>query len=151
MLWRDEMFNDLYGPMIESDLTKTQNTWFNNGQKKLVATAHINWFFWVRMKTTVGGASAVFRYMRGCLETQEKPYLRISPKCWCFLIVVVSRNELGDGIVVNTGWFRMLWQHLNTVYGRNISCMCSELWRTWFWHVIEENGTVREGPDVRRV
>ena len=45
MLWRDEMFNDLYGPMIESDLTKTQNTWFNNGQKKLVATAHINWFF----------------------------------------------------------------------------------------------------------
>ena len=25
-----------------------------------------------------------------------------------FLIVVISRNELGDGIVVDTGWVRML-------------------------------------------
>ena len=43
-----------------------------------------------------------------------KKYLRISPKC-CFFIVVMSRNELGDGIVVDTGWFRMLWRHSNTV------------------------------------
>ena len=34
-----------------------------------------------------------------------KHYLRISPKCSCFLIVVISWNELGDGFVVDTTGF----------------------------------------------
>ena len=47
-----------------------------------------------------------------------------------------SRNELGDGIAVDTGWFWMLRQHSNTIYGRNIGFMCGELWRMWYWYVI---------------
>ena len=96
------------------------------------------------------------RGVRGCLAICEavlkniKKYLRISSKCWCFLIVVMSRNELGDGIV-DAGWFRMLWRHSNTVYGRNMSCACGELWRMWYWYVIGKNGTVGEGPGVGRV
>ena len=85
------------------------------------------------------------------LKNIRKKYLRISPKCCCFLVVVMSRNELGDGIVVDTGWFRMLWQHSNTLYGRNMSCVCGELWCIWYWYVIEKNGTVGEGPGVGRV
>ena len=61
------------------------------------------------------------------LKNIRKKYLKISPKCLCFLMVVMSQNELGDGIVVDMGWFRMLWRHSNTVYGRNISCVCGEL------------------------
>ena len=31
------MLEDLYGAKVESDLTKTQNFWVNNGQAKLYA------------------------------------------------------------------------------------------------------------------
>ena len=48
-------------------------------------------------------------------------------------------------------WFRMLWRHSNTVYGRNISCVCGGLWRIWYWYVIGKSGTVGEGPSAGRV
>ena len=35
MLWEVEVFEDLYGPKAESDLTKTQNSWVNNKQTNL--------------------------------------------------------------------------------------------------------------------
>ena len=35
MLWEAEVFEKLYEEKAESDLTKTQNSWVNNGQKKL--------------------------------------------------------------------------------------------------------------------
>ena len=35
MLWEAEVFEDLYEAKAESDLTKTQNSWVNNGQTKL--------------------------------------------------------------------------------------------------------------------
>ena len=35
MLWRGELFDDLYGAKTESDLTKTQNALVNNGQTNL--------------------------------------------------------------------------------------------------------------------
>ena len=39
------------------------------------------------------------------LKNTKKISLRILPNCSCVSIVVMSRNEIGDGIVVNTGWF----------------------------------------------
>ena len=77
--------------------------------------------------------------------------LRISPKCWCVPIIVMSRNELAGGIALDTGWFRMLWQHSNTLYEKNIGCVCGELWSMWYWYVIGKNGTLGEGLDVRKV
>ena len=97
-----------------------------------------------------GGICAVFSYMRDCLKNIRKKYLRISPRC-CFLIVVISRNELGGGIVVDTGWIRMLWLHSKTVYGRNVSSVCGELWRIWYCYVIGKGGTAGEGPGVGTV
>ena len=38
------------------------------------------------------------------------------------------RNELRDGISVDTGWIRVFWWHFNIIYKRNISCVCIELW-----------------------
>ena len=35
MLWEAEVFEDLYVAKAESDLTKTQNSWVNNGQTNL--------------------------------------------------------------------------------------------------------------------
>ena len=35
MLWEAEVFEYLYGAKAESDLTKSQNSWVNNGQTKL--------------------------------------------------------------------------------------------------------------------
>ena len=35
MLWEAEVFEDLYEAKAESNLTKTQNSWVNNGQTKL--------------------------------------------------------------------------------------------------------------------
>ena len=64
-------------------------------------------------------------------EKSTKMSLRILPKCWCVPIVVMSMNEFGDGISVDTSWFRMLWRHSNTIYGKNIACECGELWRIW--------------------
>ena len=64
------------------------------------------------MKTDAGrGPVLCLAICETVLKNIRKKYLRISPKCWYFLIVVMSRNELGDSIVVDTGWFRMLWQH----------------------------------------
>ena len=64
-------------------------------------------------------ACAVLIYMSHYLEkAKEKLSLRISPKCWCAPIVVMLPNELGDGIAVDTSWFRMFWQHSNTIYGK---------------------------------
>ena len=31
---------------------------------------------------------------------------------------MMSQNEFGDGISVDKDWFRMLWQHSNTMYGK---------------------------------
>ena len=45
------------------------------------------------VKTNAGSVCTVFSYMQYCLKKQ-KTYLRISPKCWCFLIVVMSRMNL---------------------------------------------------------
>ena len=73
----------------------------------------------VWMKTNAWSACAVFIYMQFCLKKHKKKTpLRISPKCWCFPIVVMSRNELGNGVAVDTGWFQMLWRHLNAIYGK---------------------------------
>ena len=96
------------------------------------------------MKTNVGrGPVLCLAICETVLKNIRKKYLRISPKCWCFLIVVMSRNELGDGIVVDTGWFRMLWRHSNTVYGRNMSCVCGKLWHMWYWYVIGKSEPCR--------
>ena len=62
-------------------------------------------------------ACAVFIYMPHCFEkTKEKTSLRISPKCWCVPIVVMLQNELGYGIALDMGCFRMLWRHSNTIH-----------------------------------
>ena len=91
------------------------------------------------MKTNVGrGPVLCLAICETVLKNIRKKYLRISPKCWCFLIVLMSRNELGDGIAVGTCWFRVLWRHSNTVYGGNISCVCGELRRMWYWMWLEK-------------
>ena len=52
-------------------------------------------------------------------NNNKKMSLRILPKCWCVCIVMMLRNEYGDGIAVDTG--------SNIIYGKNIVCMCGEL------------------------
>ena len=63
----------------------------------------------------------------------------------------MSRNELGDGIVVDTDWFQMLRRHSNTVYGRNISCACVVAVTYVMLDVIEKSETMGEGTGARRV
>ena len=57
----------------------------------------------------------------------------------------MSRNELGDGIAVDTGWFQMLWQHSNTIYGKSIGCVCGELWYMWYRYVTEKKWNLGGG------
>ena len=68
----------------------------------------------------------------------KKTSLRISSKCWCVPIMVMLWNELGDGTAVDMGWFRMLRRDSNTIYGKNIDCVCGEMWRMWYWYVTEK-------------
>ena len=37
-------------------------------------------------------------------KKQKKMSFTILPKCSCVPIVVMSRNEFGDGIAMDTGW-----------------------------------------------
>ena len=91
-----------------------------------------NFLMYVKMKINANNAylCALFVGAPYCDEEKSKKMsLRILPKCWCVSIVVMLRNEFGDGIAVDTGW--MLWRHSNTINGKNIVCVCGELWRVW--------------------
>ena len=85
-------------------------------------------------------------YLHGILSWKKrnktkKTSLRTSPKCWCVPIMVMLWNGFGDDIAVDTGCFRMLWWHLNTIHAKNIGWMWCELWCMWYWYVIEKKGT----------
>ena len=50
--------------------------------------------------------------------------IRILLKCRCVSVVVMLQNGLGNGIVPDTAWFRMLWWHSNTIYRRKMYSAC---------------------------
>ena len=37
------------------------------------------------------------------------------------------------------------------IWRKNVACMCGELWRKWWWYVIEKSGTSLEELDMKRV
>ena len=72
----------------------------------------------------------MFSYMQDYFEKHKKKVFKnLTDPLRNFLLKFPYHSdvELGDGTVVDRGWFRMLWGHSNTVYGRNISCACGEL------------------------
>ena len=79
------------------------------------------------MKTNIGVPVLCLTICETFLKNIRKNVSKNFTKIQMFPYRSDVANELGDGIVVDTGWFRMLRWHSNTFYGRNVTCVCGDL------------------------
>ena len=88
-----------YGAKVEYDMAKTQSSW-----PGLIIIKRKNLFICVK---------SIFVSFVNCsaiLSSKKflKMSIRILPKCRSVSVFVLLQNGLGNGFVMDTGWFRML-------------------------------------------